>query len=560
MRLFKRARSTGGDTLTGAGGENNVAESQGMTSRGMTGGRYDAIVVGSGHNGLIAAAYLARAGKRVLVLERRHVVGGATVTEEPFPGYKLSTCSYVCNLLLPEVIQDLELIRHGYDVRPFDPQYFVPFPDGRFFMSFLDGRKTREQIAKFSAKDVTAYDAYWAMWDRILDRMRPLLLRPAPSWAEIEEQFSSPQGMDDWRTLTRSSLSEVLDRFFESEEVKAPLCTGGVIGVNAGPRTPGTAYVKFHHLIGAVGGHQGAWGYVRGGMGSVAQAIAASGREHGVEILTNAEVGEVEIRDGTAFGVRLTDGRRFTADVVLSNADPHRTYLGLVGERHLPADLVDGVKRLRVKGSVVKVLLGLGELPNFTAMPGTAVGPQHTGGIVINPSVDYLERAWDDCKRGMPASRPFMDAYIQTATEDGLAPPGKHTMSLFVQYAPYDLAEGTWDEHRDAIGANIIDTLAEYAPNVPDAIEHMQVLGPPDIEATIGITGGNIFHGEILPDQMFGYRPVPGFADYRTPVDRLYLCGSGAWPGGAVFGAPGRNCALQVLEDLGAPHLEAAAD
>ncbi len=546
--------------MAGVSGEDNVTDFHETTNGGASAGRYDAIVVGSGHNGLIAAAYLARAGKRVLVLERRRLIGGATVTEEPFPGYKLSTCSYVCNLLLPEVIRDLELVRHGYDVRPFDPQYFVPFPDGRHFLSFLDGAKTREQIAKFSTKDVAAYGAYWAMWDRILDRMRPLLLRPAPTWAEIEERFSGPQGLDDWRTLTRSSIAEVLDRFFESEEIKAPLCTGGVIGVNAGPRTPGTAYVKYHHLIGAVGGHQGAWGYVRGGMGSVAQSIAASGREHGVEILTNAEVREVEIRDGTASGVRLTDGRRFSADVVLSNADPHRTYLGLVGERHLPAELVDGVKRLRVKGSVVKVLLGLGELPNFTAMPGTTVGPQHTGGIVINPSVDYLERAWDECKRGQPASRPFMDAYIQTATEDGLAPPGKHTMSLFVQYAPYDLAEGTWDDRRDAIGANIVATLAEYAPNVPGAIEHMQVLGPPDIEATIGITGGNIFHGEILPDQMFGYRPIPGFADYRTPVDRLYLCGSGAWPGGAVFGAPGRNCALQVLSDVGIPRHETAAD
>ncbi len=549
-----------GDAVAGVGGEDNVTDLHETTNGGASAGRYDAIVVGSGHNGLIAAAYLARAGKRVLVLERRHIIGGATVTEEPFPGYKLSTCSYVCNLLLPEVIRDLELVRHGYDVRPFNPQYFVPFPDGRHFLSFLDGAKTREQIAKFSTKDVAAYGACWAMWDRILDRMRPLLLRPAPTWAEIEEWFSGPQGLDDWRTLTRSSIAEVLDRFFESEEIKAPLCTGGVIGVNAGPRTPGTAYVKYHHLIGAVGGHQGARGYVRGGMGSVAQSIAASGREHGVEILTNAEVREVEIRDGTASGVRLTDGRRFSADVVLSNADPHRTYLGLVGEPHLPAELVDGVKRLRVKGSVVKVLLGLGELPNFTAMPGTTVGPQHTGGIVINPSVDYLERAWDECKRGQPASRPFMDAYIQTATEDGLAPPGKHTMSLFVQYAPYDLAEGTWNDRRDAIGANIVATLAEYAPNVPGAIEHMQVLGPPDIEATIGITGGNIFHGEILPDQMFGYRPIPGFADYRTPVDRLYLCGSGAWPGGAVFGAPGRNCALQVLSDVGIPRHETAAD
>ena len=517
-----------------------------------SGTRYDAIVVGSGHNGLIAAGYLARAGKRVLVLEQRGVIGGATVTEEAFPGYHLSTCSYVCNLLLPEVVRDLEMVRHGYDVRPFDPQYFCPYPDGRYLMTHLDGAKTRANIATFSVNDANAYDAYWAMWGRILARMQPLLRGPAPGWAEIERAFAGPEGMEDWRTLTMSSVAELLDRFFESEEVKGPYATGGVIGVNAGPRTPGTAYVKYHHLIGSVGGHQGAWGYVRGGMGSIAKALAAFGRDHGAEIVTGAEVAEIDLHDGTATGVRLRDGRRFEADVILSNADPHRTFLGMVGERHLPADLVDGVRRLKVKGSVVKVLLGLGELPNFTARPGTEVGPQHTGGIVINPSIAYLEDAWDDCKRGHPSRRPFIDAYIQTATEDGLAPLGKHTLSMFVQYAPYDLAEGTWDERRDEIGRNIVETFAEYAPNLPGAIEHMQVLGPPDIEAVIGITGGNIFHGEILPDQMFGFRPVPGYAGYRTPVDRLYLCGAGAWPGGAVFGAPGRNCALTVLDDLDA--------
>ncbi len=246
------------------------------------GSRYDAIVVGAGHNGLIAAGYLAKAGKRVLVLERRSIIGGATVTEEWFPGYRLSTCSYVCNLLLPEVISELELKRHGYDVRPFDPQYFVPFPDGRSFMSFLDGEKTREEIAKFSRKDVAAYDAYWAMWDRILARMRPLLLRPAPSWGEIEQAFGGRQGLEDWRTLTRKSIAELLDEYFESEQIKAPLSTGGVIGVNAGPRTPGTAYVKYHHLIGSLDGHQGAWGFVRGGMGAIAHALAGFGREHGV--------------------------------------------------------------------------------------------------------------------------------------------------------------------------------------------------------------------------------------------------------------------------------------
>ena len=320
-----------------------------------------------------------------------------------------------------------------------------------------------------------------------------------------------------------------------------------MIGTNAGPRTPGTAYVKYHHLIGSLDGHQGAWGFVRGGMGAVAHSIASSAQERGVEILTDAEVAGIEVRDGAARGVHLQDGRSFEADVVLSNADPHRTYLGLVGAEHLPAELVEGLGHMRIKGSVVKVLLALGELPDFTALPGKKIGPQHTGAIVINPSVDYLQRAWEDCKDGRPSVRPFMEAYIQSATEDGLAPPGKHTMSLFCQYAPYEFAEGTWQERREEIGANIVNTFAQYAPNLPDAIEHIEVLGPPDIEERIGITGGNVFHGEITPDQMFANRPVPGYAGYRTPVENLYLCGSGTWPGGAVFGAPGHNCAVEVL-------------
>jgi phytoene dehydrogenase-like protein len=521
-------------------------------------GRYDAIVIGSGHNGLISAAYLARAGRRVLILERREVIGGATVTEEIWPGYKHSTCSYVCNLLLPEVIRDLDLGRHGYDVRPFDPQYFVPFPDGRFLMSFLEEAKTKAQLLKFSERDALAHDAYWEMWDRIIARMRPLLESSAPTAGDIERAFDGRQGEEDWRTLTEKSIAEVLDGIFESEEIKAPLCVGGVIGTNAGPRTPGTAYVKYHHIIGNLDGHQGAWGFVRGGMGAVAHAIASSAEEHGAEILTDAEVAEIEVREGAARGVHLRNGRSFEGDVILSNADPHRTYLGLVGEEHLPTELIEGLKRLRVEGSVVKVLLGLGELPDFTALPGKEVGPQHTGAVVINPSVDYLQRAWEDCEQGHPSDKPFIEAYIQSATEDGLAPRGKHTMSLFCQYAPYMLAEGTWKERRGEIGANIVETFAEYAPNLPDAIEHMEVLGPPDIEESIGITGGNIFHGEILPDQMFSNRPVAGYADYRTPVQNLYLCGSGAWPGGAVFGAPGRNCAREVLADLEAKKVAAS--
>ncbi len=511
---------------------------------------YDAIVIGAGHNGLIAAGYLARAGKRVLVLERRPIIGGATVTEELFPGYRLSTCSYVCSLLLPEVVHDLQLTKYGYSVRPFDPQYFVPFPDGRYLMVFLDERRTFEELAKFSRHDAERWSDYWEMWNRIIARFRPFVLRPAPSLAELEASFPGPQGRDDLRTLLMRSIAEVLDFFFESEEIKAPLCTGGVIGVNLGPRSAGTAYVKLHHLLGNLNGHQGAWGFVRGGMGAIAEALAGFCRDHGVTILTDAEVAEIDIENGAARAVRLADGRRFAARAILSNADPHRTFLQMVPASALSPSFREAIRRLRVKGSVVKVLLGLNQLPNFRCYPGTSVGPQHTGGIVINPSIDYLERAWEDCKHGRPSARPFMDCYIQSATEDGLAPAGKHVMSLYVQYAPYDLAEGTWAERKEEIGRNIIDTLAEYAPNMWDAIDHMLVLGPHDIEEIIGITGGNIFHGEIAPDQMFFGRPTPDFNGYESPIERLYLCGSGAWPGGAVFGAPGRNCAHQVLADL----------
>lgn len=513
---------------------------------------YDAVVVGAGHNGLIAAAYLAKGGKRVAVLERRSIIGGATVTEEHFPGYHLSTCSYVCSLLLPEVVNELELPKHGYDVRPFDPQIFAPQPDGRYFMSFLDGRKTREQLLKFSEHDANAWDAYWDHWERIIESAWPLIMGPPPGLGDLERAFDRPRGQDDLRLLLFGSVADILDMYFESEAIKGALSTGGVIGSNLGPRSPGSAYVKFHHLLGKLNGHRGAWGYVRGGMGGVANAIAGACREAGVDIFTDAEVVEIETANGGATAVRLADDRRFEADAIISTADPQRTFLQMLAPGDLPLEFVRSIERMKRKGSVVKVLIGLGELPDFEAMPGTDVGPQHTGGIMICPSIDYVQKAWIDSELGRPSARPFMDCYIQTATEDGLAPEGKHTLSMFVQYAPYDLAEGDWESRRDEIGQNIVDTFAEYAPNLPNAIEHISVIGPPDIESTVGITGGNIFHGEITPDQMFNYRPAAGQSGYRTPVERLYLGGSGAWPGGAVFGAPGRNCAREVLALLDA--------
>ena len=509
--------------------------------------RYDGIVIGAGHNGLIAAAYLAKAGKRVAVLERRDIIGGATVTEEHFPGYSLSTCSYVCSLLLPEVVAELDLSQHGYDVRPFDPQVFAPQLDGNYFMSFLDGRKTREQLLKFSKNDADNWEPYWDHWERIIRAAWPLIMGPPPGLGDLERAFDYPGGQEDLRLLLFGSVAEFLDRYFESEEIKGPLSSGGVIGSNLGPRSPGSAYVKFHHLLGSLDGNRGAWGYVRGGMGAIANALAAAGREIGVEIITDAEVAEIDSSNGVATGVRLFDGRRFEADAIISTADPQRTFLQMVDPGSLPSDFVTAIEGMKREGSVVKVLLGLGELPDFTCLPGTDIGPQHTGGIMICPSIDYVQDAWLDAEAGRPSTRPFMDCYIQSATEDGLAPEGKHTLSMFVQYAPYELAEGDWESRRDEIGEIIIDTFAEYAPNLPDAIERISVLGPPDIESIVGITGGNIFHGEITPDQMFSYRPASGQAGYQSPIEGLYLGGSGIWPGGAVFGAPGRNCAREVI-------------
>jgi phytoene dehydrogenase-like protein len=514
--------------------------------------KYDVIVIGAGHNGLIAAAYLAKAGKTVAVLERRSIIGGATVTEEHFPGYHLSTCSYVCSLLLPEVVRELDLARHGYAVRPFDPQIFAPQRDGSYFMSFLDGQKTRAQLAKFSKNDAEAWDPYWDHWERIIESAWPLIMGPPPTLGDLERAFDRPGGQEDLRLLLFGSVTDILDRYFERDEIKGPLSTGGVIGSNLGPRSPGSAYVKFHHLLGKLDGHRGAWGYVRGGMGAIANAIAGAARQAGVDIFTDAEVAEVDVSNGRATGVRLLDGRRFSGESIISTADPQRTFLQMVDRAELPVDFVSAIEGMKRKGSVVKVLLGLGELPDFTAIPGTDIGPQHTGGIMICPSVDYVQDAWQDAEKGRPSDRPFMDCYIQSATEDGLAPPGKHTLSMFVQYAPYDLAEGGWESRRDEIGKNIIDTFAEYAPNLPNAIEHISVLGPPDIEEIVGITGGNIFHGEITPDQMFSYRPAAGQSGYQSPVEGLYLGGSGVWPGGAVFGAPARNCARELLARLDA--------
>ena len=521
--------------------------------------KYDSIIVGGGHNGLVAAAYLARGGRKVLVLERRELVGGCAVTEEIWPGYRVSTAAYLTSLLQERIVQELELPRFGYQVDAKDPAFFSAFPDGRHFFMWQDRGKTLGEIGKFSRHDAEVYAAYEDQLERLSQVVEGLLLTTPPGFP--------PRGLDfiDYLKLAgkmrglggrdlvalvkifTQSAAEFLDEWFESEEVKVTLATDGVIGANGGPRSPGTAYILLHHCMGGVGGHRGLWGFVRGGMGGVSEAIAASARAKGVEIRVNAPVARVLVRDGRARGVALESGEEIEAATVASNLDPKLTFLSLLDPKDLDAEFVRAIHNFRIEGTSCKINLALSGLPEFTAYPG-APGPHHKATMHICPSIEYVERAWDDAKYGRASERPLLELTIPTMYDATLAPPGKHIMGIFLQYAPYTLREGTWDELREPFGDRVISLIEEYAPNIRQIVEHRQVLSPLDLERRFGITGGNIFHGEMSLDQMFLMRPVAGWARYRTPVAGLYLCGSGAHPGGGVMGAPGFNCAHEMLK------------
>ncbi len=522
---------------------------------------YDAIIIGAGHNGLVAAGYLVRAGWKVLVLERRPLVGGACVTEEVFPGYRVSTCSYLVSLLQEKVARELELARYGYKVFPKDPAYFAPYPDGRHMFMYQDMARTQREIAKFSARDAERYPDYEAYIERIATLVEPLMLQPPPQfppqrlsdWLEPLRAGRALMALDttqlaDAAKLMTRSVQSVLDEWFESDALKVALATDGVIGTNGGPRTPGTAYVLLHHVMGGVGGVRGLWGFAAGGMGAITQALAASAQAHGAEIKTEAPVAMVLTRGGAATGVVLENGDEYAAKVVISNADPKRTFLSLVERSALPAEFVAQIESYQCEGSSFKLNLALNELPDYTAFPGAALGPQHRGTTHICPDLDYLERAWDDAKYGMPSERPLLEITIPTAYDSSLAPPGKHVMGVFVQYAPYRLREPLrWEDEKERFVQRVIDILAAYAPNLPGAIEHVHALSPLDLEREYGLTGGNIFHGELSLDQLFFLRPALGWARYATPLRNLYLCGSGTHPGGGVTGAPGHNAALEIL-------------
>jgi phytoene dehydrogenase-like protein len=518
----------------------------------------DVVIVGGGHNGLTCAAYLAKAGLDVLVVERREILGGAAATEETWPGYRVSSASYVVSLMPPRIVDELELKRFGYDVSIITPDYFVPFPDGTSLTLWGDAARDRENIAKLSQHDAEAYAAFDTYFERVAALMKELLfvvppnlrLRDAASWARAAGRLRGMSGRDvhELVRLFTMSAADFLDEWFDDERVKGALATQAIVGAWCGPMTPGSAYVLMHHWIGEIDGHFGAWGWVKGGMGAASGAMARAAQAAGAEIRTGAEVRRVAINgEGRAIGVELADGSLIRAERVVSNAHPTTTYLDLVGADRLPDEVVRDIRRFRTRSGSVKINVGLSELPRYPSWDQG--GDPHRGLMAVSPSMEYLERAFDDAKYGRASAHPYAEVMFPTAHEEGLAPPGKHMMLAFTQYGPYELREGSWETERQAYASRVIEELARYAPNLPDAIERVEVLTPKDIEDRFGLIGGNIMQGEVVPDQLFSFRPIPFYGDYHTPVQNLYLCGAGTHPGGGVMGVNGRNASTVIVKD-----------
>ena len=510
---------------------------------------WDVIVVGGGHNGLVAATYLAKAGARVLILERRPEVGGAVVSEETWPGFKINTFSYVAGLLRPEIVDELGLSQYGYRTILYDPQYFVPFPDGRALKIWADTDRAAAEIAKFSKRDAEAYPKYVAYWDRVLELIEPAMMAPPAPLAEMFQMFSTPETETLVRDLFLRSAQDLLDEWFESDAVKAALAPNSVIGTMCGPRTPGTAYVLAHHNIGNLDGHKQVWGFSVGGMGAISQALARAAVATGVQIRTGVGVKSLSVTGGRVTGVETTTGEKLAARVVASNADAQTTFLKLAPSGSLPAEFEKEVRGIRSRGAALKFNAALSALPAFTADPQVP-GDAHHASVEIGPSLAYLDQAYRDGLDGRFSSHPYIEILFQSSLDPSVAPPGKHTMTCFVQYAPTELKGTDWDSYKATAAERVLDTIEEYAPSIRRVVDHWQVVSPKDIEATLGMTGGNIFQGDITPDQILSFRPVPGWVQYRTPLPGLYLCGSAAHPGGGVTGAAGHNAAQVIIEDL----------
>ena len=525
---------------------------------------FDVIVIGSGHNGLVNACYLQKAGLNVLVLEKNDWIGGAAVSRELHPGILYSNCSYVCSLFRPEIMRDLELPKHGLQIVAIEGGT-VFTRDGDYLASFRNYHAKKRELERFSVKDSEAYSRYSRDILKQCRFIQPLLMRTAPDPASFKfrdlsemlyllrkvNDLTASELADTVRFWTMS-ISDFLDEYFENDVIKASLAVSGIIGTALGPMSPGTAYVLLHHYMGEVDGSIGAWGYARGGMGAISNALTSSFRAMGGTLLNNSEVEKVDIRGARVKGVILKNGDEYLAQNVVSNADVKRTFLKLTDPEHLPPNFVKKVNNFKIRGSSGKVNIALDSMPNFPVISDN--NPCLKGDIHFTDSIERMERAYDDWKMGTWSRDPFLDMMIPTLTDPTMAPPGKHFMSCFVQYCPPKVGGQNWTkENKEAFGETVIQQIADYSPGFKDKILHMEVRTPKELEEEVGLTEGNIFQGELTFDQLLFNRPIPGYAQYRSPIKGLYMCGSSTHPGGGVMGAPGRNAAVEILKDLNMP-------
>ena len=523
--------------------------------------KYDAIVIGAGHNGLTNAAYLGKSGLNVLVLEKNSYIGGATVSRELHKDWIYSNCSYVCSLLRPEITRDLELPRHGLQVVPYGGS--VTFcENGDYFGDYPDHERHYREIARHSVRDANAYERYEADVMKQTRLIRPFLMRtPADPTSlklrDLKEMVvlakafgqMGEEGLADTLRFWTMSIGDYLDEYFDTDVLKAHLAGSGIIGTALGVYSPGTAYVLLHHYMGDVDGTVGAWGFARGGMGAVSEALASSFKSFGGKIQCDAEVGQIIVESGRTKGVALTNGDEYYADVVVSNLDPKRTLLNIMSENDLPKDIVQKAKNFKIRGSSGKLNIALDGLPTFNGLPKNS--PLMQTDIHMIDSLERMERAYDDWKNETWSKDPYIDMLIPSQIDPTMAPPGKHMMTVFVQYAPPKINGREWtDQDRDAFGETVINQIANYSPDFKDLILHCEVRTPREIENEVGLTEGNIFMGELTFDQLLFNRPFPGYAQYRGPVKGMYMCSSGTHPGGGVMAAPGANAAREILMDL----------